>query len=345
MEVTELENLFDVTYGNKFDANKMKFISEGDINFISRTSRNNGCVGTVKMYKNIDPYNPGLITVSLGGSYLLSSFLQPKSFYTAQNVAVLSPKTEMTINDKIFYCKCISMNRFKYSAFGREANKTLKTLEVPKEVPEWVQESTISRTFDLKKPFRNKKLSLQSCEMKDFPYSKLFEIKKGKRIVISKQTEEGDCPFVSSIDKNNGIKTRLNIIPNQSGNTITVNYNGSIGEAFYQPDPFWASDDVNILYPKFKLNPFIAMFLITMIKKEKYRFNYGRKWHSERMEKSMIRLPVDKNGDPDWNFIENFIKGLSYSKYLDPVNETTSNSEINENIQQVMRLQKTLTDF
>ena len=33
---------------------------------------------------NIEPYDEGLITVSLGGSFLLSSFVQPKKFYTAQ---------------------------------------------------------------------------------------------------------------------------------------------------------------------------------------------------------------------------------------------------------------------
>lgn len=58
-----------------------------------------------------------------------------------------------------------------------------------------------------------------------------------------------------------------------------MNYNGSVAETFYQPVPFWASDDVNVLYPKFELNPEIAMFLTAIIRQDKYRFNYGRKWH------------------------------------------------------------------
>lgn len=345
MDLIELDNLFDVTYGNKFDANKMKFTQDGEINFISRTSRNNGCVGKVVKVKNILPFNPGMITVSLGGSYLLSSFVQPQEFYTAQNVAVLSPRKEMTLNEKIFYCKCISMNRFKYSAFGREANKTLKKLLVPKNVPAWVQENKLEEFSKQNAPFSNKKLSLKDCKMKDFSFSYIFKIDKGKRIVISKHARDGNCPFVSSTSKNNGVSNWLDVEPIHRGNTITVNYNGSIGEAFYQPVPFWASDDVNVLYSNFKLNPYIAMFLITMIKKEKYRFNFGRKWHSERMEKSKIRLPVDENGDPDWKFMENFIKGLPYSKYLDSTNKIESNNELNEGILQTKKLQKTLIDF
>ena len=101
MGLTELNKLFEVKLGNKFDANKMTFLDDGDINFISRDSKNNGCVGTVEKYKGVEPFNEGLITVSLGGVYLLSSFVQPKKFYTAQNVAVLTPKQPMDLNEKI----------------------------------------------------------------------------------------------------------------------------------------------------------------------------------------------------------------------------------------------------
>lgn len=140
MKLTELYKIFEITYGNKFDANKMDFCDSDEINFISRDSNNNGCVGKVKNFNDIEPYEGGLITVSLGGTYLLSSFVQPKKFYTAQNIAVLVPKEKMSINKKLFYCKCISMNRFRYSAFGREANKTLKKIKVPVKPPEWIND-------------------------------------------------------------------------------------------------------------------------------------------------------------------------------------------------------------
>jgi hypothetical protein len=51
---------------------------------------------------------------------------------------------------------------------------------------------------------------------------------------------------------------------------------------------------VNILIPKFNLTPFIAMFLNTAIKKEQFRFNYGRKWGKEKMLNHKIKLPIDK---------------------------------------------------
>lgn len=56
MNTVELQELFEPRYGNKFDANKMVFNEHGDINFISRTSHNNGCVGKVNQYSGITPY-------------------------------------------------------------------------------------------------------------------------------------------------------------------------------------------------------------------------------------------------------------------------------------------------
>lgn len=301
--------------GSKLDAIKMDFVENGDINFISRDSKNNGCVGTVRKYKDVEPFDEGLITVPLGGTFLLSGFVQPKKFYTAQNVAVLTPLRPMSLGAKLFYCKCISMNRFKYSAFGREANKTLKTLKVPEEVPSWVEEY-VEKTSDLKKPFVEKDMSLENVKVGIFSYSELFTVEKGKRLVISQNSKKGNCPYVSSTGKNNGFTAMLDVKPNFPANTITVCYVGSIGEAFYQPNAYWGSDNVCVLLPKFNLNPFIAMFLITLIRMERFRFNYGRTWRKERMEKSVIKLPITNDGNPDWAFMENYIKSTPYSKSL-----------------------------
>ena len=166
--------------------------------------------------------------------------------------------------------------------------------------------------------FIPKTLALSVYDWKWFEIGdkRLFEIKKGKRLTKADMTD-GDIPYIGAIDGNNGVSA---LIANDEylhePNTITVSYNGSIAEAFYQDKEFWATDDVNVLYPQFPLNKYIAMFLTTILHNEKYRFNYGRKWKKELMEKSKIKLPVDTNGNPDWKFMEEFIKSLPYSANL-----------------------------
>lgn len=157
--------------------------------------------------------------------------------------------------------------------------------------------------------------SLDTTKWKWYQLQDLFTIKKGKRLTKANMIE-GNIPFIGSIDSNNGYREYIGQEPIHTGNTITVNYNGSVAEAFYQPNPFWASDDVNVLYPKFKMNQYIALFFVALIKMEKYRFNFGRKWHMERMNISEIKLPVFESGIPDYGFMERYIKSLPFSKRI-----------------------------
>lgn len=55
---------------------------------------------------------------------------------------VLEPKKEMSFNEKLFYCMCIQKNAYRYS-YGRQANKTLRDIVIPENVPQWVKESKI----------------------------------------------------------------------------------------------------------------------------------------------------------------------------------------------------------
>jgi hypothetical protein len=141
MKLTELNKIFGFGYGNKFDLNKMSLADAYDkaVLFVGRSGQHNGVTAYVSKVEDVEPYEAGLITVALGGA-ILSSFVQPKPFYTGQNIAVLTPPKGMSLAEKMFYCLCIQENRHRYGAFGREANRTLKNLMVPERssVPSWV---------------------------------------------------------------------------------------------------------------------------------------------------------------------------------------------------------------
>lgn len=55
------------------------------------------------------------------------------------------------------------------------------------------------------------------------------------------------------------------------------------------------------------------MFIITVIKANKYRFGYGRKWTLEKMKETVIKLPCKESGVPDFEYMEKYIKALPYS--------------------------------
>lgn len=172
-------------------------------------------------------------------------------------------------------------------------------------------------------------MNLNKNDWKDFVLEKLFVIKKGKRLTAADQ-EDGDNNYIGAIDSNNGIANHIAQNPIHSGNTISLSYNGSVGEAFYQKDPYWATDDVNALYSKYDgFNEFIGLFIVTILRQEKYKFSYGRKWTLDNMNTTIIKLPIKHNSDdeplideskkysedgyvPDWEWMENFIKSLHH---------------------------------
>jgi hypothetical protein len=313
-DLVQLKTLFHIEYGNQLDRNKLIDSLDG-VNFVSRSSSNLGIDGKVSLIDGVEPYTDGLITATLGGTYLLSTFVQPSPFYTGQNIKVLTPLKPMSFNEKIYYCLAITRNRFRYTSHGREANKTFDNILVPPfaALPNWVNATDIEKPDC--DPVNGKSVLLDTSNWTEFRYDKLFELKKGQRLTKADMIK-GSTPFIGAIDSNNGHRQHVSASSNHKGGTITVSYNGSVGEAFYQPLPFWASDDVNVLYPKFKMTPYIALFLCTLIRQEKFRYNYGRKWHLGRMEESVIRLPVNVNGDPDWQFMDDYVKSLPYSNNL-----------------------------
>ncbi len=319
--MNRLDEIFYIRYGSQLDLNKCEICGVGEgYNFVNRSNANCGVSSRILRVEKKEPFKAGSITVAMGGS-VLSSFVQQEDFYTGQNVKVLVPLKEMSLSEKLFYCQCIEANRFRFSTFGREANYTFDSLLVPSrdEVPPKIKKANTDLSFN-SKSLSETKIKLNTSNWKWFSYDEIFEIKKGKRLTKA-DMQDGNIPYIGAIDSNNGISAYISNDEHlHQGNTITVSYNGSIAVAFYQTTKFWATDDVNVLYPKFTLNRYIAMFLITLIHREKYRFNYGRKWDKELMEASLIKLPAVKIApneyEPNWRFMEDYIKSLPYSSCL-----------------------------
>lgn len=305
----KISDLFVLHQGNGFELCNMNLSNSGDINFVSRTAQNNGVVARVCEDENKEPFPAGYITVALGGS-VLSSFVQTRPFYTAYHIMVLEPKKKMSFNEKMFYCMCIQKNAYRYS-YGRQANKTLKDIRIPDDVPEWVKEKKIQ---PISTQISCKAIELNTKTWKGYSMDYLFDFVKGKRLTKADMIP-GEVNFLGAISENNGIREKIATSYQWDANCITVNYNGSVGEAFYQSTPFWASDDVNVLYAKdfWTLNQYIAMFIITVIRANKYRFSYGRKWTLEKMKETVLRLPSKKDGKPDFEYMEKYIKSLPYS--------------------------------
>ncbi len=313
MNLIPLENLFEVTYGNKLDFKNMTTKADRNVAFVSRISKNNGVVGLVDEI-SIPPYPAGYITVNLGGA-ILESNIQISPFYTAQNIAVLKPKKEMSDVEKVFYCFAIKANKFRYGAFGREANRTIKKLLVPETIPTRFLKIE-SKKFS-KERLSKEKISLREGNFGLFKLGDMFTLERGKCGSAEKLLEKGDeISYVGAKKENNGFMYK--VVRDESyatkGNCIVFigDGQGSVGYSTYQENDFIGSTTLS-MGRNDHLNKYNALFVITLLDKERFKYSFGRKWNGEKLKNTKIKLPVDKYGNPDWQFMENYIKSLPYS--------------------------------
>ena len=133
---------------------------------------------------------------------------------------------------------------------------------------------------------------------------------------------KGTIPFIGATDGSNGITEFIgNKNASLDKNVLGVNYNGSVVENFYHPYKAVFSDDVKRLtFSKTDGNRHKYLFSKSVILMQKVKYEYGYKFNGERMKRQKIMLPTDKNGNPDFAFMEQFMALLEYQKlkcYLD----------------------------
>ena len=172
-------------------------------------------------------------------------------------------------------------------------------------------------------------MKINTHNWKKFKFIEIFDIKKGFYNKKPECSQGKEIPFLGATDSNNGItgyyslddieaSSKTGSEPNEDlnkkiflGNAVCVTNNGSVGYAYYQPRAFTCSHDVNPLYRlDGEFNQFTGLFVAAMIMKDRYRWGYGRKWRPERMVKSEIFLPMNDEGNPDWEYMEQYIKSL-----------------------------------
>ena len=167
-------------------------------------------------------------------------------------------------------------------------------------------------------------MELKINDWKDFKISDYFEVLLSSGDLKIDDCEPGEIPLVSSGASNNGVVGYIDKAGDGKAqifksNTITVDM---FCNAFYQDRDFYAVSHgrVNILYPKFNMSPFVGLFIVSVIRKEQYKFSYGRAVYSSEIRRMQIKLPTTAEGMPDWDFMESYIKTLNY-KYVSTRNK------------------------
>lgn len=148
---------------------------------------------------------------------------------------------------------------------------------------------------------------LSEKEWREFPIDELFTVGAGKRLTNADKTD-GNRPFVGATDNTNGVTGFVgNSNASLDRNVLGVNYNGAPCNAFYHPYECVFTDDVKRLHLRdYEDGEDILLFLATLIKQQRPKYGYGYKCNEKRMVRQKIMLPVDENGLPDYEYMEQY---------------------------------------
>jgi len=312
----KLNEIFSMRYGHSLELNRLtRATRPSGLNFVSRAMGNNGVTARVEASDEVTPAASGELTVALSGNGVLSTFVQPEPFLCGFHVAILTPrKPGMSLGEKLWWARCIYANRYRYS-YGRQANRSLMDLSLPEVIPQFVVDAVVPDIGkDGAQPIRAEMPLPPPSKWKKWRLDQLFEIRKGRRI-ITRERQVGKIPFVATATRHNGIVDYVNGDAMFPAHSISVPYNGQggVGYAFYQPQPFSASDDVQVLVPRPDIDAAALLFVCAVLRHERYRYSFGRKWHMDRMRETVIRLPSKSDHEPDWSAMSDFMKGLPFA--------------------------------
>ena len=157
---------------------------------------------------------------------------------------------------------------------------------------------------------------LDEKEWKEYALEKLFSVSAGKRLTNADKID-GNRPFIGATDNSNGITGFVgNSNSSCDKNILGVNYNGAPCIAFYHPYECIFTDDVKRLHLlHHEDNEYVLFFFKTIVMQQRTKYSYGYKFKEKRMLRQKLMIPIDDDGKPDYEYMEQYAKNMMLRKY------------------------------
>ena len=133
----------------------------------------------------------------------------------------------------------------------------------------------------------------------------------------------GHFAYVTRKENSNGIDGFLDYDKsylNKSFPVITIG--NETAEAYVQNYSFFTGTKINILKPKVNLSHYCLFFISQSFKMHKSKYSYSFTANSARLKKQKILLPINSIEEPDYEYMEQYVKNLIYRKMNDYLNQS-----------------------
>lgn len=300
----------------------------GDIAYISSSKQNNGLSAFISPPDFMVRYQ-NKITIANSGS-VGSCFFHDYEFVASDHVTVIGIKNkqvELNSNIALFLKPIFESIKYKYN-FGREISDSRLSKErilLPikcKGVPDW--EYMEQRSNELRKSITfqkaNSTITLTSIfsmhGWQEFKIIDLFPNMESCKCSKAGDLIDGnDVYYLGAKKRDACVIKKVSVVPEllTKGNCIAFicDGDGSVGYSNYIPfDQFIGTTNLTVGYNE-HINKYTGAFLVAVLDLQRSKYSFGRKY-KRNLNNTKILLPA-KNGEPDWAYMENYIKSLPYS--------------------------------
>lgn len=344
-----MNNVFNIGHG--FYNKKPPMSPNGTVPFVGASGINNGITGFCTMqavrdnskvgYGLNEPierklFDRGSICVVNNGSAIGYSYYQPKQFTCTHDVNPLTLRDhEVSEDEALFLSQMIREQGvcFIYARKWRPSRMVRSQFLLPvdddgKPDYDYMAQYVSEMKGDMIMRYKNYiagQLSrleykdipaLDEKEWSEFSLDDIFTVSAGKRLETRNKVP-GTRPFIGATDNNNGVTGFVgNDNSSRDGNVLGVNYNGAPCIAFYHPYECIFTDDVKRLHLRhYSDNKFVLLFFVSVFAKQRSKYSYGYKFKEQRMLRQKLMLPITDSGEPDYEYMEQYVKNMMLRKY------------------------------
>lgn len=321
-------DLFDIHPTKAYKMINAQLMDDGDNPVVVNSSYNNGIGG----YSTQEATEKGGMITFSDTTTADAIFYQPNDFVGYPHVQGMYPKgkyaekwdEKQLLFFVVVFKKAAVLCGFDYAyKFTREIASAME-VSLPVDAsgePDWaymdeymsavMKESETS--LEGLRQADGEKHVVDTSRWKDFRIGKLFEI---SRPVARSQAkyEDGNVPFVASGNFNNGVTKWCKPKDDEvldAGNCITVS--PIDGSAFYQAKPFLGRGGAGsaiLMLHNAGLTEQSGLFVSSVIRRSLTKYTYSDQLNSTTIEDETIHLPVDTSGEPDWAYMDEYMRTI-----------------------------------
>lgn len=313
----------DLFHGIRGTSRKIQELNEGITPVIAAARYNQGIAGFYDVpseYKNA-------ITISCNGVGCGSTYYHDYPFAITGDAIVLENVGNVPVSalhfissvyDAYFTRKYSYIDKCSPDKAEAEMVKLPATLDGQ---PDWdYMESYMSAVMEeAEKKLENLKKADDTKHMIDvsgwgeFQITNLFDMSLPKGDLQVKKVEDGSVPLITPSNFNNGVLKKIS-----EHSSSTLYKQGSLtvdmfGNAYYQEEDFFvtAHGHVNVLLPKMELNVYTGTFIASAIRAMFFdKYGFSEMCTQKVLKVEHIKLPVTSTGEPDWQYMEDYMKSI-----------------------------------